>query len=72
MLEIMINLWLSPREREVLKMVAEGLSTKEVASELGLSHKTIECYRQSLMKKLGVHDVVRLTHCAIKLGAIKV
>ena len=54
----MINLWLSPREREVLKMVAEGLSTKEVASELGLSHKTIECYRQSLMKKLGVHDVV--------------
>jgi DNA-binding NarL/FixJ family response regulator len=68
----MIALWLSKREQEVLRLVAQGRSTKQVALQLGISVKTAECYRTSLYRKLGVHDVVRLTHCAIRLGAIKV
>ena len=63
---------LSSRERDVLKLIAEGYSTKEVADILNLSVKTIDQYRGTVMKKLHVHDVVRLTHCAIRLGIIKV
>jgi DNA-binding NarL/FixJ family response regulator len=67
----MIALWLSKREQEVLKLVAQGLSNKQVAAELGLSVKTVNCYRTSLYRKLGIHNVVSATHCAIRLGAIK-
>jgi DNA-binding NarL/FixJ family response regulator len=63
---------LSLRERDVLKLIAEGYSTKEVAQILNLSVKTIDQYRGMVMKKLRVHDVVRLTHAAIRLGIIKI
>jgi DNA-binding NarL/FixJ family response regulator len=63
---------LSIRERDVLKLIAEGYSTKEVAQILNLSVKTVDQYRGTLMKKLHVHDVVRLTHSAIHLGIIKI
>jgi DNA-binding NarL/FixJ family response regulator len=59
---------LSERERHVLQLVAEGHSTKEVAVILGISIKTVDKYRTAVMQKLGVHDVVRLTHCAIRMG----
>ncbi|MBA4136077.1 MAG: hypothetical protein C0518_02025 [Opitutus sp.] len=63
---------LSQRERHVLQLVAEGYSTKEVAEILHLSIKTVDNYRTSLMQKLGVHDVVRLTHYAIRTGLVRV
>ncbi|HTQ30311.1 MAG TPA: response regulator transcription factor [Opitutaceae bacterium] len=62
---------LSQRERHVLQLVAEGYSTKEVASLLQLSIKTVDKYRTSVMQKLNVHDVVKLTHCAIRMGLVK-
>lgn len=63
---------LSPREQDVLRLIAEGYSSKEVSSILNLATKTVEKYRMSLMQKLGVHDVVRLTHQAIRLGLLKI
>lgn len=62
---------LSQRERHVLQLVGEGYSTKEVASLLELSVKTVDKYRTSVMQKLGVHDVVKLTHCAIRMGLVQ-
>jgi RNA polymerase sigma factor (sigma-70 family) len=59
---------LSSREREVLQLVAEGLSTKEIASRLGLSAKTIETHRSQVMKKLDLHTVADLTKYAIREG----
>lgn len=58
------------QELAVMRLVAIGLSTKEVADHLGLSIKTVVCYRDRIHKRLGIHDVVRLVHCAIKLGVI--
>ena len=48
---------LSPREREVLQHIAEGASNKEIAAALGISVRTVETHRDSLMKKLGIHSV---------------
>lgn len=63
---------LSQRERHVLQLVAEGHSTKEVATILRLSTKTVDKYRTTVMQKLDVHDVVKLTHCAIRMGFVTV
>jgi len=63
---------LSKRERHVLQLVAEGYSTKEVASMLRLSAKTVDKYRTTVMQKLKTHDVVRLTHHAIRMGLVQV
>ncbi|MCU0294095.1 MAG: response regulator transcription factor [Thermoanaerobaculaceae bacterium] len=59
---------LTPREREVLQLVAEGLPTKAVAARLGLSIKTVETYRQQIMDKLDLHSVAELTKYAIREG----
>ncbi len=59
---------LSPREREVLQLVAEGKSTKELALELSVSVKTVETHRQQIMKKLKTHSVAELTKYAIREG----
>lgn len=59
---------LTPRERTVLRLVAEGRSTKEIADLLTLSVKTIEKFRERLMAKLEIHDVVRLTRYALRTG----
>jgi DNA-binding NarL/FixJ family response regulator len=61
---------ITPREREVLVMVAEGLSTKEIASALGVSIKTIETHRANLMTKLKIRKASGLVRVAIQEGLI--
>ena len=61
---------LTPRQREVLQLVAEGHTTKEIAKQLGLSAKTAEAYRGELMSALDIHDVASLTRYAIREGLI--
>ena len=59
---------LSPRERQVLQLIAEGASSKRAASILGVTRKTIDFHRQSLMKKLELHSVAELTKFAVRHG----
>jgi DNA-binding NarL/FixJ family response regulator len=59
---------LTPREREVLQLLAEGKSTKEIAADLHVSPKTVETHRQQTMKKLGMKSVAELTKYAIREG----
>ena len=61
---------LTAREREVARLIAQGQTTKEAASTLGVSAKTLDKHRSNLMRKLGVHDAVELTHYAIASGLI--
>ncbi len=61
---------LTTREREILQLIAESHSTKEVASKLNISVKTAENHRTNLMKKLDLHDVAGLTRFAIEQGLI--
>jgi len=61
---------LTPRQIEVLRLVAEGQRTREIASSLGLSVKTVESHRGEVMKRLGIHDVVSLVRFAIRVGLI--
>lgn len=61
---------LTPRQREVLQLVAEGNSTKEIAQRLGLSPKTVETHRGQLMERLGVHDVSGLVRFAVRVGLV--
>ena len=61
---------LTDRQIQVLKMVAEGHRTREVAKQLGLSIKTIESHRSEIMKRLRIHDVVSLVRFSIRVGLI--
>lgn len=61
---------LTTREREVLQLLAEGRSVKEIAAHLTLSIKTIETYRQQIMNKLDIHTIAELTKYAIREGII--
>ena len=63
---------LSPREREILQLVAEGRTSKEIARLLQISPKTAESHRYSIMKKLGIHDVAGLVRYAIGRGMLHV
>jgi DNA-binding NarL/FixJ family response regulator len=63
---------LSPREREVLQLIAGGGSTKEVARALNLSAKTIETHRKNIMEKLGIDSVAGLTRYAMEEGLTEV
>lgn len=62
---------LTPREAEVLQLVAEGKANKQVAAELSISIKTVEKHRQQLMDKLNIHDTAGLTRHAIATGVIE-
>jgi DNA-binding NarL/FixJ family response regulator len=62
---------LTAREREVLQLVAEGSANKQVAADLGISIKTVEKHRQSVMQKLNIHDTAGLTRYAISAGIIE-
>ena len=62
---------LTPREMEVLQLIAEGKANKETAAELKISVKTVEKHRQSLMEKLNIHDTAGLTRYAIAAGIIE-
>lgn len=59
---------LTPREREVLQLIAEGKSTKQIASRLHRSMKTIETHRRQIMQKLNIYSVAELTKYAISEG----
>ena len=61
---------LSPREREVLRGIAQGRANKEIGAELGISTRTVEAHRQALMKKLGIHTVAGLTRYCLEHGII--
>jgi DNA-binding NarL/FixJ family response regulator len=61
---------LTPRQREVLQLVAEGRTSKDIADRLGLSAKTIESHRAQLMKRLGVSNVSGLVRTALRLGLV--
>ena len=62
---------LTPRQREVLQLIAEGNTTKAIASRLGLSVKTVETHRAQLMERLDVHDVAALVRLAVRLGLVE-
>lgn len=58
------------RQREVLQLIAEGHTTKEIANKLAISTKTAEAYRADLMKALDIHDIATLTRYAIRTGLV--
>jgi DNA-binding NarL/FixJ family response regulator len=62
---------LTPRELQVLKLIAEAYTSKEIAQELVISIKTVERHRQNILEKLGMSDRVELTRYAIRRGLIQ-
>jgi DNA-binding NarL/FixJ family response regulator len=62
---------LTAREREILQLVAESHTTKEIAAKLGISAKTVDNHRTNLMRKLDVHDVAGLTRYALEHGFLE-
>ncbi|WP_396223424.1 response regulator [Gemmatimonas sp.] len=62
---------LTPRERDVLGGVARGLTNKAIAAELGISRRTVEAHRESLMRKLQIHSVAGLTRFALETGIVE-
>jgi DNA-binding NarL/FixJ family response regulator len=63
---------LTPREQEILRLLAEGLSAKEIADKLFISQKTVENHRSNIMNKLDLHSTVELVRYAAKYGLIDV
>jgi DNA-binding NarL/FixJ family response regulator len=61
---------LTQREREILKLIAEGYRNKEIADDLCISVKTVEKHRANLMEKLNLHNVQALTALAIEKGLV--
>lgn len=61
---------LTPRQREVLQLVAEGKSTKEISAALNISVKTVEFHRNNLMDELGVRSIAELTRYALSRGIV--
>jgi DNA-binding NarL/FixJ family response regulator len=62
---------LTPRQREILQLIAEGRSTKEIAGDLKLSAKTVEAHRAQLMERLDIYDVASLVRYALRVGLIQ-
>ena len=62
---------LTPRQREVLQLIAEGYSTKKIASTLKISVKTVETHRMQLMERLDIHDIAGLVRYAIRVGLVR-
>jgi len=63
--------FLTPREREILQLVAESFSTKEIAQKLNISVKTVDNHRTNLMRKLDLHNVASITRYAMQIGLIE-
>jgi len=61
---------LTARQREVLQLIAEGCSTKDIANKLKLSVKTVDTHRSELMHRLDIHDVAGLVRYAIRTGLV--
>jgi DNA-binding NarL/FixJ family response regulator len=62
---------LTPRQREILQLIAEGETTKEIAKTLGISLKTVETHRAQLMERLGINDIAGLVRYAVKNGLVQ-
>ena len=63
---------LTPRQREILTLIAQGNATKDIARSLKISVKTVESHRSKLMERLGIHDVAGLVRYAIRVGLVKI
>lgn len=63
---------LTKREREVMKLAAQGCTNKEIASQLGISHRTVEIHRSKIMHKTGAANVIDLAHIAHEAGLIDI
>jgi len=63
---------LTPRQREVLQLIAEGHTNREIAQELDVSVKTVEGHRTRLMNRLGIHDIAGLVRYAIHVGLVRI
>ncbi len=63
---------LTPREREVLQLIAEGLTSKEIGARIGAALKTIETHRTNIIRKLNLHSIAQLTKYAIREGLTEV
>lgn len=63
---------LTPRQREILTLIAEGLSTKDIGHRLNISVKTVESHRAQLMERLDIHDVAGLVRYAIRKGLVNI
>ena len=63
---------LTPRQREVLTLIAEGHSTKDIARALNISAKTVKTHRAQLMDRLNIHDIASLVRYAIKMGLVSI
>lgn len=61
---------LSPRQMQVLHLVADGNTTPQIARRLRISVKTVETHRGELMKRLGIHDVVGIVRYAVRVGMV--
>lgn len=61
---------LTPRQREILQLVAEGNTSKDIAQRLNISVKTVEAHRAQLMERLGVHDLAGLVRWAVRVGLV--
>jgi DNA-binding CsgD family transcriptional regulator len=61
---------LTPRQREILRLAAEGHSSKEIARTLGLSPRTVEAHRAQLMERLDIHDLAGLVRFAVRVGLV--
>lgn len=61
---------LTPRQREILQLIAEGKNTKQIASDLDISVKTVEAHRLQLMERLNIHDIPGLVRYAIRSGLV--
>jgi PAS domain S-box-containing protein len=61
---------LTPRQREILHLIARGFATREIAAQLHVSVKTVESHRAQLMQRLNIHDVAGLTRYAIRTGLV--
>jgi len=62
---------LTPRQREVVQLITEGYTTKEIAKKLNLSIKTIDAHRTQIMERLNIHDIASLVRYAIRMGIVK-
>jgi DNA-binding NarL/FixJ family response regulator len=65
-----ISKQITPRQREVLQLIAEGKSSKEIGQILKISHKTVNAHRLRIMESLGIHDIPGLVHYALRTGLI--
>ncbi|HEX8813324.1 MAG TPA: response regulator transcription factor [Terracidiphilus sp.] len=62
---------LTPRERQVMQLIAESKTTKEIAALLAISVKTVETYRSRIMEKLGIHEIAGVVRYAIRHGVVQ-